>query len=174
MHASFELASLHFFDLLRCDEWGQPRLYESTNHGSSFSSLTGSGTGGSASPARIDRAHSDRERSASKEAGHPSDSPASRDHLSNSSLFHPPRLAGRRSPLLRASNEGLLSVLIRPPSRRQDAALPKRPRVPRARRSPLIASHSTRHIPSQSNTAPLHRRREDPAQAVCRHHQPNR
>ena len=48
-----------------------------------------------------------------------------------------------------------------------------RPRVPRAKRALLIASHS-HHIPSQSNTAPPHQHREDPAQVVCRHRQPNR
>ena len=102
------------------------------------------------------RAHSDRARSASKEAGRPSHMPASHDHLSNSYLFHTPRLAGRSSPLLRASNEGL-----------------PRPRVPRARRALLIASHS-HHTPYQSNIAPPHRRREYLVQAVCRHRQLNR
>ena len=102
------------------------------------------------------RAHSDRARSASKEAGRLSHAPASHDHLFSFFLFHPSRLAGRMSPLLRASNEGLL-----------------RPRVPRARRALLIASHS-RHTPSQSNTAPPHRRMEDPDQAVYRRRPLNR
>ena len=55
--------------------------------------------------ARIDRAHSDRARSASKKAGRPSHAPASHSYLSSSYIFYTPRLAGRRSPLLRASNE---------------------------------------------------------------------
>ena len=102
------------------------------------------------------RAPSERARSASKEAGRPSRPPASHDHLSNSYLFHTPRLARRSSPQLRASNEGLL-----------------RPRVPRARRALLIASHS-HHIPSQSNTSPPHHHREDPAPAAYRRRPLNR
>ena len=101
--------------------------------------------------ARIDRAHSDRARSASKEAGRPSHAPVSHDHLFALYFFHTPRLAGRSSPQLRASNEGLLW-----------------PRVPRARRALLIASHS-HHTPSQSNTAPPHRRMEGPDRAAYRH-----
>jgi hypothetical protein len=109
------------------------------------------GLGGSASSARIDRAHSDRARSTSKEAGRPSYKPASHDHFSTLTSF-----TVRRSPRLRASNEGLL-----------------RPRVPRARRALLIASHSP-HTPSQTNTAALHRRKEDQAQVACRHRPLNR
>ena len=44
--------------------------------------------------------------------------------------------------------------------------------MPWLRDRPFTAT-PTRHIPSQSNTAPLHRHRVDQVQAVCRRHQPN-
>ena len=106
--------------------------------------------------AAVERAPSKRARSASKEAGRPSHALASHDVLVSFSSFTISRLTMRSSPRLRASNEGLL-----------------RPRVPRARRALLIASHS-RHTPSQSNTAPPHRRTEGPDRAAYRRHPQNR
>ena len=82
--------------------------------------------------------------------------PASHDHLFSFFLFHTPRLAGKSSPRLRASNEGLL-----------------RPRVPRAKRALFTASHS-RHIPYQANTAPPHRRTEGQDRAAYRRRLLNR
>ena len=100
------------------------------------------------------RAPSERARSASKEAGRPSRPPASHDHLSNSYLFHTPRLARRSSPQLRASTEHIL--IVRGLRARKLAA-----------RLAFFTATPTRHTPSQSNTAPPHRHTEGPDRAAC-------
>ncbi len=124
----------------------------------SFSQLV-AGWKGVTSGARVERGPSQAARSASTEVpplSRPSHAPALPNHLSSSYLFYTPRLAGRRSPRLRASNEGS-----------------PRPRVARARRALLIASHSP-HTPFHSNTAPPHRRKQGPDRAACRRHPLNR